>query len=184
MTEELKFIVDETAEQMTKAIAHLEAELSKIRAGKAHPQMLESVFVDYYGTSTPLYQVANINTTDARTIVVQPWEKSMLQAVEKGIQQANLGLNPQNDGNVVRINVPSLTEERRKDLVKKTKGASEHCRVSIRTYRREANEMIKKSGLPEDVVKDAEQKIQILTDGFVAKVDKHIEAKEKEIMTI
>lgn len=187
MTEEVKFIIDETKEQMEKAITHLEAELLKIRAGKANPQMLEGVFVDYYGVSTPLYQVANVNTPDARTLVVQPWEKGMLGTVEKAIQAANLGFNPQNDGNIVRITVPPLTEERRKDLVKKTRAAGEHSKVTIRNLRRDANEMTKKeikNGLPEDIVKEAEIKIQQITDAFISKVDRYLESKEKEIMTV
>ena len=187
MTEEVKFCIDETKAEMEKAISHLETELSKIRAGKATPQMLDKVFVDYYGVNTPLYQVANINTPDPRTIVVQPWEKSMVQAIEKGIQAANLGFNPQNDGTLVRINVPPLTEDRRKDLVKKTKVAAENTKVTIRGLRKDANEMIDgfaKDGLPEDEGKEAKTKIQELTDAYNVKVDKHLEIKEKEIMTV
>ena len=187
MSDEIKFCIDETKQQMEKAVSHLEAELAKIRAGKASPQMLDGVMVDYYGTKTPLYQVSNVNTTDARTIVVQPWEKSMLQPIEKAIQAANLGLNPQNDGTIVRINVPPLTEERRKELVKKTKAEAEHGKVTIRNLRKEANEMIKSlvsDGLPEDEGKEGETKIQQLTDTYGLKIDKHIETTEKEIMTI
>ena len=184
MSEEVKFIIDETKDQMDKTITHLESELGKVRAGKASPQMLDGIYVDYYGTNTALNQVANVNTPDARTIVVQPWEKSMLSPIEKAIQAANLGFNPQNDGVVVRIVVPPLTEERRKELVKKAKAEAEHGKVGVRNLRRDANEMIKKAGLPEDVVKEAETKIQTLTDGYIVKIDKHLEVKEKEIMTV
>lgn len=187
MTEEVKLTLDESKQQMEVAVAHLESELAKIRAGKAHPQMLDSVFVDYYGTKTPLSRVANINTPDARTLVVQPWEKSLLGPIEKAIQIANLGFNPQNDGQVVRINVPPLTEERRRDLVKKAKAEAEQSKVTIRNLRRDANEMIRsfvKDGLPEDMAKDAESKIQVLTDTYISKLDKHLEVKEKEIMTV
>ena len=173
--------------QMEKAIAHLEQELARIRAGKANPSMLDNVHVDYYGNSTPLNQVANVNTPDARTIMIQPWEKGMLGPIEKAIQAANLGFNPQNDGTVIRITVPPLTEERRKDLVKKTKAEGEHCKVTIRNLRRDANEHVKKEGkkgIPEDMVKDAETRIQQTTDNYITKVDKHLEVKEKEIMTV
>lgn len=187
MSEEIQFILDNSKEQMDKAVAHLEAELVKVRAGKASPSMLEGIMVDYYGTKTPLNQVANVNTGDARTLIVQPWEKSMLTPIEKGIMMANLGLNPQNDGVLIRILVPALTEERRKELVKKAKSETENAKVSLRTIRKEAMEELKKlqkSGTPEDEVKDAEAKVQTLTDGFVTKCDKHLEIKEKEIMTV
>jgi ribosome recycling factor len=187
MNEEVQFIIDEAREQMDKAISHLEAELVKVRAGKANPSMLEGVFVDYYGTRTPLNQVSNINTQDARTLVIQPWEKSMLTPIEKAVQAANLGLNPQNDGTIIRILIPALTEERRRDLVKKAKAEAEHCKVTLRNLRRDANEAIKKlqkDGMPEDEAKDAEAKIQQLTDSYSAKCDKHLEAKEKDIMTV
>src|ERR1035438_1079766 len=137
MEVEVKKLLDDTNAQMEKAISHLEAELTKIRAGKASPAMLDGIFVDYYGTNTPLNQVANVSTSDARTIVVQPWEKSMIHPIEKAITAANLGLNPQNDGIVVRITVPSLTEERRKELVKKAKAEGEHAKVTIRNIRRD-----------------------------------------------
>jgi ribosome recycling factor len=149
--------------------------------------MLDSVYVDYYGAQTPLSQVANVNTADARTLMIQPWEKNMLQAIEKAIQAANLGFNPQNDGTVIRINVPPLTEERRKDLVKKAKAEAEHCKVTLRNARKDGNEAIRKlvkGGLPEDMGKAAEAKMQVLTDTYSAKADKHIEIKEKEIMTV
>lgn len=172
---------------MEKAISHLESELAKIRAGKANPAMLEGIMVDYYGTNTPLNQVANVNTPDARSIVIQPWEKSMLTPIEKAIQAANLGLNPQNDGVIIRIMVPPLTEERRRDLVKKAKSEAEDAKIGLRSARKEAIDEIKKlqkDGLPEDEAKDAETKIQQLTDNYSVKCDKHLEAKEKEILTV
>jgi ribosome recycling factor len=171
---------------MQKAIEHLEVELGKIRAGRANPSMLDSIHVDYYGTNTPLQQVSSVTTPDARTLAIQPWEKNMLTPIEKAIQAANLGFNPQNDGTIIRINIPTLTEERRKDLVKKTRAEAEHCKVSIRNIRRDSNEHIKKDSksVPEDVVKGLEDQIQKLTDQFISVVDKHLEAKEKEIMTI
>jgi ribosome recycling factor len=172
---------------MQKAISHLETELVKIRAGKATPSMMDGVMVDYYGSMTPLNQVANINTPEARTIIIQPWEKSLIKPIEKAITDANLGLNPQNDGQMIRITVPPLSEERRKDLVKRAKAEGEHAKVGIRNLRRDANENIKKAqkaGLPEDLAKDAEAKTQKITDDYIAKVDKHLEAKEKEIMTV
>ena len=174
-------------EQMQKAIAHLENELLKVRAGKANPAMLEGLYIDYYGAPTALSQVANVNTPDARTIIVQPWEKTLIKAIEKSIIDANLGFNPQNDGILIRINVPPQSEERRKDLVKRAKSEGEHAKVGIRTLRREANDNIKKAqknGMPEDIAKDAEAKTQIITDDFIKKVDKHLELKEKEIMTV
>ncbi len=187
MNEDIQFILEDTKEQMEKALSHLEAELVKVRAGKANPTMLEGIQVDYYGTKTPLHQVANINTGDARTLVVQPWEKSMLTPIEKAIMAANIGLNPQNDGILIRILVPALTEERRKDLVKKAKSEVENAKVSLRGLRKEANEELKKlqkNNVPEDAVKEGETKVQQLTDGYVVKCDKHLEIKEKEIMTV
>ncbi len=187
MNEDVKFILDNAKEQMEKAISFLESELTKIRAGKANPGMLEGLYVDYYGARTPLSQVANINTQDARTIIVQPWEKSMLTPIEKVIQAANLGFNPQNDGIIIRIMVPPLTEERRKDLVKKAKQEAEDAKVGLRSARKEAMEEVKllqKKSLPEDEAKDAETKIQQLTDSFAVKCDKHLEQKEKEILTV
>jgi ribosome recycling factor len=186
MTEEIKKIQNEAQSMMEKAISHLESELAKIRAGKANPAMLEGIMVDYYGTNTPLNQVANVNTPDARSIVIQPWEKSMLTPIEKAIQAANLGFNPQNDGLLIRIIVPPLTEDRRKELVKRAKSEGEHAKVTIRNLRRDAIENVKKEvkkGLPEDIQKDTETKIQQLTDNHIAKVDKHLDTKEKEIMT-
>lgn len=187
MSAEIQKILDTTKDQMEKAVDHLEAELVKVRAGKANPTMLEGVMCDYYGNMTPLNQVANINTADARTLVIQPWEKSMLTPIEKAIQAANLGFNPQNDGVLIRISVPPLTEERRKDLVKKAKTEAEAAKVSLRNIRKEANETLKKlktAGIPEDTIKDGETKVQNLTDSYVTKCDKHLEVKEKEIMTV
>ena len=184
---EVQHILSGIQQNMNKAIEHLEAELAKIRAGRASTQMLEGIHVDYYGTSTPLFQVANINTPDARTLSIQPWEKNMLVPIEKAIQAANLGFNPQNDGQVIRILVPPLTEERRKELVKRTRNEGEHARVTVRNLRRDANELIKKevkNHLPEDVAKETENKIQLLTDSFIQKIEKHLETKEKEIMTV
>lgn len=182
--EEAKHILDHLHDSMNKAMSHLETELTKIRAGKATPQMLDMIHVDYYGTSTPLTQVANVSTSDARTLVIQPWEKAMLTPIEKAIAQSNLSMNPQNDGIVIRINVPALTEERRKELVKKTKAESEHAKVGIRAARKDAMEAIKKSKLTEDEKKIQEEVIQKSTDGYIVKVDRHIEFKEKEIMTV
>ncbi|MDQ3047327.1 MAG: ribosome recycling factor [Bacteroidota bacterium] len=187
MNEDIQFILDNAKEQMDKAVTHLESELIKVRAGKASPTMLEGVNVDYYGTRTPLSQVANVNTGDARTLIIQPWEKSMLTPIEKAIMAANLGLNPQNDGVIIRILVPALTEERRKDLVKKAKSETENGKVVLRTLRKEANEELKKlqkNGTPEDEVKEGEAKVQTLVDSYVLKCDKHLEIKEKEIMTV
>jgi ribosome recycling factor len=187
MTDEIKKIFSEAEGTMSKALDHLEVELAKIRAGRANPAMLDGIYVDYYGNSTPLNQVANVNTPDARTIVIQPWEKSTLPTIEKAIQAANLGFNPQNDGVIIRIVVPPLTEDRRKDLVKRTKAEGEHAKVTIRNLRRDSIENVKKEvkkGLPEDVQKDAETKIQQITDSFITKVDKHLDVKEKEIMTV
>jgi len=184
---EIKTILDQMQDQMQKAISHLESELVKIRAGKATPSMLDGVMVDYYGSMTPLNQVANINTPEARTIQIQPWEKGLIRNIEKAIMDANLGLTPANDGQMIRITVPPLSEERRKDLVKRAKAEGEHAKVSIRNLRRDANEGIKKAqknGLPEDLAKDAETKTQKITDDFITKVDKHLETKEKEIMTV
>ncbi len=187
MNEDLKFVLENAKEGMESAVNHLEAELSKIRAGKANPAILNDVLVDYYGSKTPLNQVANINTQDARTLIVQPYEKSLLTPIEKAIQIANLGLNPQNDGIIIRISIPPLTEERRKDLVKRARAEGENAKVGLRSARKEANEETKKlqkDGLAEDEAKTAEEKIQKITDEYSAKVDKHLELKEKEIMTV
>lgn len=172
---------------MKKAISHLETELVKIRAGKANPQMLDGIVVDYYGSPTPISQVGNISTMDARTLSIQPWEKNMLQPIERAIIAANIGITPQNDGALIRLFLPPLTEERRKELVKKCQGEGEHSKVAIRNIRRDAIEGIKKlqkNGLSEDVAKDAEAEVQALTDKFISTVDKHLTQKEKEIMAV
>ena len=187
MTEDIISIIEVADEQMKKAISHLEAELVKIRAGKANPQMLDGIVVDYYGSPMPINQVANISAMDARTLSIQPWEKNMLQPIERAIIAANIGINPQNDGNFIRLFLPPLTEERRKELVKKCHGEGEHSKVAIRSIRREAIEGIKKlekNGLSEDAAKDAEAEVQQVTDKFTAVVEKHLAAKEKEIMSI
>ena len=187
MNELIKPQIDAATALMDKAISHLDAELAKIRAGKASPAMLEGIYVDYYGTNTPLSQVANINTPDARTLAVQPWEKQMLGPIEKAIFGSNIVLTTQNDGVMIRLNIPPVTEERRINLVKQSKGEAENAKVSIRNVRRDANEAIRKlvkDGLAEDMAKDAETKIQQLTDSYIVKTDKHLEAKEKEIMTV
>lgn len=179
--------IDDANESMAKAIEHLEVELSKVRAGKATPAMLDGLHVDYYGSQTPLSQVANINSSDARTLVIQPWEKSMLAPIEKSILAANLGVTPMNDGVLIRIVLPPLTEERRKELVKSAKTIAEQSKVSIRNIRREGIEGIKKlqkDGLAEDIAKGAEAQVQGLTDKYTAIADKHIDTKEKEIMTV
>ncbi len=184
---DVKTILDSTKSLMSKAISHLEADLQKVRAGKANPVMLESVMVDYYGSKVPISNTASVNSQDARTLIIQPWEKSMLTPIEKAIQMANLGLNPQNDGIIIRIVVPPLTEERRQQLTKTARGLGEDAKVGIRNSRKEAMEHIKKlqkEGLPEDEAKTAETKIQDMTNTHVALVDKHIEQKEKEIMTV
>lgn len=187
MTEEIQMALDEAKGQMDQAISHLASELAKIRAGKATPSMLDSVFVDYYGSQTPLSQVANVNTLDARTITVQPWEKSLLDEIGRGITNANLGLNPQNNGELIIINVPVLTEERRKDLVKRSKAEGEHAKVSIRNQRKEAMDFIKglkDDGLSEDIAKRGEDEVQKIVDNYSKKVEALIEAKEADIMTV
>lgn len=187
MGDQAKQCIDETKNQMQAAILHLEKELMKVRAGKASPQMLDSIIVEYYGTMTPLSQVANISTPDAKTIVVQPWDKSVLTAIEKTILNANLGFNPKNDGMVLRITVPTPTEERRKELVKKAKTEAENAKVSVRNIRRDMNEMVKKlqkSGLPEDVAKNTETEIQNLTNTYTIKIEQVLSVKEKDIMTV
>ena len=174
-------------DQMKKAIDHLETELIKIRAGKATPQIVDGITVDYYGSPMPVNQVSNVSVMDARTLSIQPWEKNMLQPIERAIIAANIGINPQNDGNSIRLFLPPLTEERRKELVKRCHGEGEHSKVAIRNIRREAIEQIKKlqkNGLSEDASKDAEGIIQTLTDKFILVVDKHLASKEKEIMAV
>jgi ribosome recycling factor len=187
MTEEVTLIVDDARETMTKAIAHLEQELVKIRAGKANPNMLDGVMVEYYGAPTPIAQVANVTVLDAKTISIQPWEKNMLGPIDRAIMQANIGVTPQNDGNQIRLFLPPLTEERRRELFKKASGEGEHSKVAIRNIRRDAIEQIKKlqkDGLSEDASKDAEADIQELTDKYISLVDKHLAAKEKEMMSV
>ena len=184
MNEDIKFILDTTKESMDSAIKHLEKQLSNIRAGKASPAMLGSVMVDYYGSQTPLNQVANVNTPDGRTITVQPWEKSMLQEIERGIMVANLGFNPMNNGESIIINVPPLTEERRKELAKQSKSEAEDAKVGIRNARKDANNEIKKLDVSEDLQGNAEIDVQQLTDNYVAKIDDMLTLKEKEIMTV
>ena len=185
MNEDIQFILDATKEAMINAIKHLEKEFVNIRAGKASPAMLGSVMVDYYGSQTPLSQVANVNTPDGRTITVQPWEKSMLQEIERGIAYANLGFNPMNNGETIIINVPPLTEERRRDLAKQAKAEAADAKVSIRAARKDANNDIKKNeDVSEDLKKNAEIDVQEMTDTYVKKVDDLFDNKEKEIMTV
>lgn len=184
MNEELDFIIDSAKEAMDNAIVHLQKQLVNIRAGKASPSMLGSVKVDYYGSPAPLNQVANVNTPDARTISIQPFDKSMITAIEKGIMQANLGFNPMNNGESVIINVPPLTEERRRELAKQAKAEAEDAKVGVRNDRKVANQDIKKLDISEDEKKIAEDEIQKLTDLHIEKIDKILSIKEKEIMTV
>lgn len=180
-------IVSDTSQQMKKAISHLETELSKIRAGKATPMIVDGIYVEYYGAPTPLAQVANITIPDARTIMLQPWEKQMLGPIEKAIIASNIGLNPQNDGNIIRLFLPPLTEERRKELVKRVNNEGEQAKIAVRSIRRDAIEQIKKEqkdGLSEDAAKDGENEVQGVTDKYIALVDQHCKDKDKEIMTI
>ena len=186
-SDESEFCLEETREGMDNAMLHFEKEFHKIRAGKASPQMLEGLKVDYYGTLTLIDKVSNITSPDPRQIIVQPWEKSMLVPIEKVIMAANLGFNPQNNGEVLRINVPPLTEERRRDLVKRAKTEAENAKVAIRNVRRQAMETskkLKKDGIPEDEIERLEGEIQKLTDNYIEKIDKVFEVKEKDIMTV
>ncbi len=184
MDEDIKFIIDTTKESMDAALKHLEKQLVNIRAGKASPAMLGSVMVDYYGSQTPLSQVANVNTPDGRTISVQPWEKNMLQEIERGIMLANLGFNPMNNGEMIIINVPPLTEERRLTLAKQAKAEAEEAKIGIRNARKEAMNDIKKSDVSEDLQGNAEIDVQELTDSYVKRVESILDVKEKEIMTV
>ncbi|QOD59615.1 ribosome recycling factor [Polaribacter haliotis] len=184
MNEEIEFILDTAKEAMEKAMAHLEKELRTIRAGKATPSMLGTVMVDYYGSQTPLSQVANVNTPDPRTLSVQPWEKNMLQPIEKAIQIANLGLNPMNNGDIIMINVPPLTEERRINLAKQAKAEAEDAKVGIRNARKDANNDTKKLDISDDLKKIVEDDVQKLTDAFVKKTEEILSVKEEEIMKI
>jgi len=187
MSEDISQIVATADDHMKKAITHLETELIKIRAGKATPQILDGIVVDYYGSPTPINQVGNVNVMDARTLSIQPWEKNMLQPIERAIIAANIGINPQSDGSQIRLFLPPLTEERRRELVKRCQGEGEHSKVAIRNIRRDAIEHIKrlqKNGLSEDIAKDAETNVQNMTDKFITAVDKHLSSKEKEIMSV
>lgn len=187
MAEDVASIISSADDSMNKAIGHLEVELVKIRAGKANPQMLDGIVVDYYGSPMPINQIANISVMDARTLSIQPWEKNMLQPIERAIIAANIGITPQNDGGLIRLFLPPLTEERRRELVKRCQGEGEQSKIAIRNIRRDAIENIKKlqkNGLSEDAAKDAEADVQQVTDKFIALVEKHLAAKEKEIMSV
>lgn len=187
MNEDVQLIYDMTRERMEKSLEHLDSELLRIRAGKANVHILDGVQVDYYGSETPLNQVSNISTPDAKTIMIQPWEKNMIDTIEKALMNSNVGITPSNNGEVIRLIIPQLTEERRRDLFKKVKSEGENARVSMRNSRRDANDEYKqmqKDGLSEDEAKDAEDRIQKLTDEFTEKVEKIVAAKEEEIMTI
>lgn len=183
--EELELYIDEAKDLMGKALNHVAAELTKIRAGKANPSMLDGIMVSYYGAQSPLNQVSSMTTPDARTIFIKPWEKSLIHEIEKSIRDANLGLNPQNDGQQVIINIPMLTEERRRQLVKQVGGECEHGKVSVRSIRKEINEQLKKiKGISEDDVKNAEEQVQKLTDDYISRIDALMKKKEAEIMTV
>lgn len=187
MANDIPSVLNETKNSMKKVLTFLESELAKIRAGKANPAMLDGIMVDYYGNATPLNQVGNVTVMDARTLTIQPWEKNMLQPIERAIIAANIGVNPQNDGNLIRLFLPPLTEERRKELVKKSNQEGEQAKISIRNVRRDSNEQVKKmqkEGLSEDEAKSAESELQDLTNQYVALVDKYLETKEKEIMAV
>lgn len=187
MEEEARFCIDMALEKMEKALRHLEDELAHVRAGKASPAILDGISIDYYGAITPLSQVSNIGTPDAKTVVIQPWDKSMIDTIEKAILYANIGLTPMNNGELIRLSIPPLTEERRRNLVKQVKTMGENTKVSVRNARRDANEELKKllkGGLPEDVEIESVEEVQKLTDDFIHKTDLVVVAKEKEIMTV
>ena len=185
MNEELDFIIKLAKEKMEESLSHLDKSMINIRAGKANPNMLNSIKIDYYGTLTPLSQVANINISDARTLTINPWEKSMLQEIEQSIMAANLGFNPMNNGESIIINVPALTEERRKELAKQAKSEAEDAKISIRSSRKEANNEVKKlNDISEDLKKNTETDIQEMTDMFIKKADEIFNSKEKEILTV
>ena len=184
MSEEVDIILESTEDDMKKAITHLEKQLRNIRAGKANPSMLEPVKVEYYGIMTPLNQVANINAPDGRTLIIQPFEKSVIDDIEKGIIDANLGFNPTNNGDNVIINVPQLTEDRRKELSKQVKSEAEEAKIGVRNNRRSANNELKEVDISEDELKDAEEQVQKLTDKYTAKIDSIFEHKKEEIMTV
>ncbi len=187
MNEEVDLIIEETKDRMTKALEHLELELSRLRAGRATPALLDGVAVDYYGVMSPLSQVSNINTPDPKTILIQPWEKTMLGPIDKAIMAANIGLTPVNNGEVIRINIPPLTEERRHQLVKQVRNEGETAKISVRTARKWANDELKqllKDGLPEDMEKDAVDKVQEMTHEYNTRIDKVMATKEKDVMTV
>ena len=187
MDEEIQFYLDELAESMAKALAHVNVEMSRIRAGKASPAMLDGLRVDYYGTPTPVSQIANITAPDARSLLIKPWEKNMISEVAKAIKNSDLGLNPVSDAEGVRLNIPAMTEERRRDLVKQAKNESEAGKVRVRGIRKDVNESLRKllkEGASEDAVKSAEEKVQKTTDTYITEVDKTLSKKESEIMTI
>jgi len=187
MNEDVELIQMETEEKMQRSIKHLKSELVRIRAGRANVNMFDGIMVDYYGSPTPLNQVSNINAPDARTLAIQPWEKTLIDAIEKAIMAANLGITPQNNGEIIRINIPMLTEERRRDLVKQVKNEGENAKIAIRNIRRDSKDQLKKllkEGLSEDLQKDAEETLQEMTDQFIKEVDDIIEVKEKDIMTL
>ena len=187
MNEEIDLIIEETEDRMTKALEHLEHELARLRAGRSNPALLDGITVDYYGVHSPLSQVSNINTPDPKTILIQPWEKNMLGTIEKAIMAANIGLTPVNNGEVIRINIPPLTEERRHQLVKQVRNEGETAKISVRNARKWANDELKrllKEGLPEDLEKDAVEKVQVITNSFNTKVDKVMTMKEKDVMTV
>ncbi len=185
--EELEFYLEEALDHMEKSLSHVSHALAKIRAGRAMPSMLDGLMVDYYGNPTPISQVASVNTPDAKTLAIKPWEKNMLAEIEKVIINSDLGLNPQNDGEIIRLNIPPLTEERRKDLVKQSRNEAEHGKVSVRNVRKDANDHLKKllkEHISEDEVKKAEAKVQDLTNDYVKKIDEILAKKEEEIMTV
>lgn len=187
MNEEIELVIEEVKERMEKALEHLEHELARLRAGRATPALLDGITVDYYGVNSPLSQVSNINTPDAKSILIQPWEKTMLGTIEKAILAANIGLTPINNGEIIRINVPPLTEERRHQLVKQVRNEGETAKISIRNSRKWANDEMKqllKNGLPEDLEKNAVEEVQKMTNDFSVKVDKVMALKEKDIMTV
>jgi ribosome recycling factor len=187
MDELVKMVLDETREKMEKSITHLENELIKIRAGKASTHIVDGIKVDYYGVLTPLNQVSNIGTPDVKTVAIQPWDKNMIDLIEKAIMQANIGITPENNGEIIRLNIPPLTEERRRELVKQVKHEGEDTKVGIRNARRDANDELRalqKDGLPEDEQKNGEAEVQRLTDEYIEKVEKDIEVKEEDIMTV
>ena len=187
MNEEVELIIEEAGDRMQKALEHLEHELARLRAGRANPALLDGIVVDYYGVNSPLSQVSNINTPDAKTILIQPWEKHMVGVIEKAIMAANIGLTPISNGEVIRINIPPLTEERRHQLVKQVRNEGETAKISLRNARKWANDELKrmlKDGLPEDIEKDATEQVQNLIQDFSARVDKVMATKEKDVMTV